>query len=569
MRPVARAQRDGREGAHAAPRPTRRQAVRAGAAAPVVALRRTARDPVMVRVQLAWAAVMTASWSVTVALTVAAYTAGGSAAVGLAVLARTAPAVVVGPVVGAVVDRVGRRRSLLWSALAGAGGSAAAAASGGSLLPLVVLLTLVGVATMVFRTAQSVVLPELVDEPADLTAANVLSSATEALGVFVGPALAGLLIGWQGPGLALGAAAALFTGAAALTGRFGRGVGRQPVGDPGSPPSGVRQLAALGSARLLFVLALCQTVVGGALVVLYAALAVEVLDSDLGTVGLLTSCFGLGGVVGSLCLFALAGSSRLGLLSAVALGLWSVPLVLVPVAPGLSLVLVLLAVVGIGNALFDVTVVTLLQRAVPAVLLGRAFGVLETIVVVGVGGGAVLAPVVEQAAGPAGTIALLGAALGLVAVGALPALRRLDADLAAPARQVDLLRGLPPFALLPTLALERLALRLRPVTLGVGEDAVRQGDTGDTYYVVDEGTLTVRVDGREVAVMGPGEGFGEVALLRGGVRTATLTAATPVVLQQLEGPDFLAAVTGGGGLGLAAADRVAQERLHRAAPDLP
>ena len=520
----------------------------------------------MVRVQLAWAAVMTASWAVTVALTVAAYDAGGSAAVSLAVLARTLPGVVAGPVMGALVDLVGRRRSLLWAALAGAAGSGAAAASSGALLPLVVLLTLVGAATMVFRTAQSVVLPELVDEPADLTAANVLSSAIEALGVFVGPAVAGVLIGVRGPGLALTAAAVLFAGAAALLARLGRGRGPQPEAGGGGPPPGLRQLAASAGARLLFALALCQTVVGGALVVLYAALAVEVLDADLGTVGLLTSCFGLGGVVGSVCLFALAGSSRLGVLSAAALGLWGLPLVLVPVAPGLAPVLLLLAVVGVGNALFDVTVVTLLQRAVPAPLLGRAFGVLETIIVVGVAGGAVLAPLLERLVGPGGTVALLGTALALVALLALRALRRLDAELAAPARQVDLLRGLAPFALLPTLALERLALRLRPVALGAGEVAVRQGDRGDTYYVVEDGVLTVSVDGREVAELGPGEGFGELALLRGGIRTATLTAVTRVALQQLEGPVFLAAVTGGGGRGLAAADRVAQERLGRAAP---
>ena len=545
---------------------TRRHRLRVALEAPVVVVRRTARDPVMVRVQLGWAAVMTASWAVTVALTVTAYDAGGSSAVGLAVLARAVAGVLAGPVVGVVVDRVGRRRSLQLSALVCAAASAFAAAATAVLVAVVLLLTIVAVATMVFRAAQSVVLPELVDEPADLTAANVLSSAIEALGVFVGPALAGLLIGLRGPELTLGVAAAFFAGGGLLVLGLRSGDGPRSSVTPGDRPPGLRQLLALDDARLLLGLVVCQTLVAGALVVLYAALAVEVLDADLGSVGLLTSVFGLGGVVGSLGLFALAGSPRLGALSAAALALWAVPLMIVPATPQLGVVLGLLMLVGIGNALFDVTVVTLLQRAVPEQLLGRAFGALETAVVVGLGAGAALAPAVEHLTGPAVTLALAGGALAVVAGASVQPLRRLDSRLAAPTRQVALLRSVEPFALLPTLALERLALRLREVHVPAGEVVVRQGEPGNTYFLVEHGVLTVSVDGRTVTELDAGDGFGEVALLRGGTRTATVAATTPVTLQALEGADFLSALTGGGGLGLAAADEVAAERLRRAAP---
>jgi MFS family permease len=316
-------------------------------------------------------------------------------------------------------------------------------------------------------------------------------------------------------------------------------------------------------------LVLGQTIVGGALVVLYPALAVEVLGADLGTVGLLTAAFGLGGVLSSVGLFALAGSSRLGVLAGVALGLWGVPLLLVEVVPQLALVLVLLALVGTGNTLFDVTIVTLLQRAVPERLRGRAFGALETAAVVGMATGAVVAPLLERLAGAAGSLAVLGGALALVAAASCPALHRIDTHLAAPKRQVELLRETEVFSLLPTLALERLALRLQPVELMAGEVAVRQGDPGDTYFLVEEGVLTVTVDGRLVTELGAGDGFGEVALLHGGVRTATITAATPVRIQALQGADFLMALTTGGGQSLAASHQVAADRLRRAAPGDP
>ena len=73
-------------------------AVRRSVGVPITALRRTASDPRLVRLQLAWAAVMIASWTATVSLSVVAFAEGGSAAVAFAVLARTVPGVVAGPV---------------------------------------------------------------------------------------------------------------------------------------------------------------------------------------------------------------------------------------------------------------------------------------------------------------------------------------------------------------------------------------------------------------------------------------------------------------------------------------
>ena len=225
------------------PRPGRWRRLGSGVGAPLVALRRTAKNPVLVRVQLAWAAVVTASWAVTVALTVTAYDVGGSAGVSLAVLGRAVPAAVAAPAVGAVVDRAGRRRSLVLSAVVAAAACAAAPAVD-RLVAVVALLTLVAVGFMVFRTAQSVVMPELVDEPADLTAANVLSSAIESSGVFVGPALAAASIALRGPELALAAAAALLAGAAILLLGLGRQERPRPSIVAGEAPR-LRQLLAV------------------------------------------------------------------------------------------------------------------------------------------------------------------------------------------------------------------------------------------------------------------------------------------------------------------------------------
>jgi CRP-like cAMP-binding protein len=99
-----------------------------------------------------------------------------------------------------------------------------------------------------------------------------------------------------------------------------------------------------------------------------------------------------------------------------------------------------------------------------------------------------------------------------------------------------------------------------------GDVVVQQGERGDAFYVVDSGALRVVVDGREVATLGPGDSFGEIALLRDGTRTATITARTPAVLWALEGRRFVATLRGGDGQALAATDQVVGALLQRARP---
>jgi MFS family permease len=200
--------------------------------------------------------------------------------------------------------------------------------------------------------------------------------------------------------------------------------------------------------------------------------------------------------------------------------------------------------VGAGNSLVDVAAFTLIQRAVPDDVLARVFGVIQFLWIATFGlGGILVVPLVEW----------LGADWALIVAGAfLPALAfltgrrllRLDAEAEAPGEELSLLRSIPIFAPLPGTPLEHLAARLVPLRLGPGEVVVRQGDSGDRFYVVVEGEVEVSVDGQVVSELGPGGYFGEIALLRDLPRTATATARTPVVLYALEREDFLAAVTG-------------------------
>ena len=113
--------------------------------------------------------------------------------------------------------------------------------------------------------------------------------------------------------------------------------------------------------------------------------------------------------------------------------------------------------------------------------------------------------------------------------------------------------------------LERLSRNLISVVPGAGDEIIRQGDPGDRFYLVEEGVVAVSIDGGHVTDLGPGEFFGEIALLRGAPRNATVTASGPVRLLALERVEFLDAVTGSHAASEAA--DLAVDRRLAAAPE--
>jgi CRP-like cAMP-binding protein len=123
-------------------------------------------------------------------------------------------------------------------------------------------------------------------------------------------------------------------------------------------------------------------------------------------------------------------------------------------------------------------------------------------------------------------------------------LGRPDRDIGELDKEIGLLRGLPMLQPLPLPAIEHLARGLEPVRVPAGQAVFRQGDPADRFYVIETGAADVVGDGRLVTTLGPGDGFGEIALLRRVRRTATVRAATDLELQALTCDRFLPVVTG-------------------------
>jgi CRP-like cAMP-binding protein len=110
--------------------------------------------------------------------------------------------------------------------------------------------------------------------------------------------------------------------------------------------------------------------------------------------------------------------------------------------------------------------------------------------------------------------------------------------------RLEQLRAIPFLALLPEATLEQLARALAEETMKAGQELVRQGDPGDRFYIVDSGSVEVVVDGLPTAMLGPGDYFGEIALLRDVPRTATVRAREDGLLLTLTHDAFVPAVSG-------------------------
>ena len=328
----------------------------------------------------------------------------------------------------------------------------------------------------------------------------------------------------------------------------------------------MRELVAGGEAivrdaplRLLVGLFAAQVLVWGVLYVLLVPISFELLDTGEEGLGSLLAALGVGGLAGAFLAAGLVGR-RLSLAFGASMLLWGAPIALIPVWPEHAVVLVLLGIVGLSNTVADVAGMTLLQRGVRDEVLARAFGVFNSLLLAMMAAGSALAPALEGWLGLDGALIATGLFLPAVTVLCWSRFARIDASAPIPGERLALLRRVPFLAPLPAPALEHLAGSLAAVEVEAGQTVFHEGDRGDRFYVIDRGEVEVRASGRLLRRLGPGEFFGEIALVRDVPRTATVVASTSSSLVALEAAEFLGAVTGHAS-SAEAADAVVVSRL--------
>jgi len=107
-----------------------------------------------------------------------------------------------------------------------------------------------------------------------------------------------------------------------------------------------------------------------------------------------------------------------------------------------------------------------------------------------------------------------------------------------PGAPVEAIHGVPLFADLDQTELEQVARLFKQRTFAAGETVAKEGSGGAAFFLIESGTATVSVGGQERAGLGPGEYFGEIALIDEGARSATITANEDLVCQGLTYWDF-------------------------------
>ena len=103
---------------------------------------------------------------------------------------------------------------------------------------------------------------------------------------------------------------------------------------------------------------------------------------------------------------------------------------------------------------------------------------------------------------------------------------------------VDTIAGIPLFEGLASEDLERIAGWLEPIDVPAEWHLLNQGSYPDGFFVVLEGTVRIERNGDLVAELGPGEFFGEIALLEDNKRTASVATATRVRAAVMDQADF-------------------------------
>jgi CRP-like cAMP-binding protein len=89
---------------------------------------------------------------------------------------------------------------------------------------------------------------------------------------------------------------------------------------------------------------------------------------------------------------------------------------------------------------------------------------------------------------------------------------------------VELIKGVPLFSDLDDRELRQIAQSMKERTFGAGDVVTEEGKGGVGFFVIDDGNAKVSVGGQERGALGPGDYFGEIALIADIDRTATITA---------------------------------------------
>lgn len=487
---------------------------------------------------------------------------------GIVGAARVVPYVLLSIPAGMAADRYDRRLILLTTDLLRGGVMVLLVFISlvhGPLLAVIALAILATCFSSFFYPAIGALIPSLVTDETELGPANSAWASLDNLAFVIGPALAGLLIAAGGVSIAFALNAVSFAVIAFVLWRLPRAAAtlKPPAESPAQGATAqepkrslLEELRAVGRPFTGIVLVnSAGSLAFGGLSMATVVLAYDVLHGGEEATGLLNAAIGVGGLAGALLSGALVLRRSLARPLLAGAVLFGLGLAVLGLVPQLGVAVIAMAGAALGSLLVDVTATTLFQRTVPDRIRGRALGVNHTAAIGMFAVGSLVGPILLKAigAGPALVVLALvvvgGAVVGLSLVGAAA----VQTPTVAP--EAVRLSRVPIFAGLPTASLDEAMRRATVRSVAAGEVVIREGEAADRFYVIDEGSFAVTQAGaagaepQHLRTLGPDDIFGEIGLLTGRPRSATVTAETPGKLLVLEGSAFLELASAGPGVG--------------------
>jgi MFS family permease len=429
--------------------------------------------------------------------------------------------------------------------------------AGGPVVVVLGLAVLTAATSVVYEPSVAATIPVLVDEDG-LVAASALRETISSMVVLVGPAVGALLLLIGPPQWAFAFNAASFAGSALLVSRIRRRSVPVDVSESGTVGRlqqiavGLRAIVGSRPARTLVGFSVLVSCLYGTDTVLFVAVSAHRLGTGARGYGYLLAGLGLGGIVMGLAIDRLSQSARLAPLIIGGTAGYCLPTVLLAVTHSPELAFAVQVLRGGSTLIVDVLAVIALQRAVPPDRLARAFGVFGTLFIAAVAAGALITPPLIAAAGLDGALLTLAVAPLTLGLLGLPALIAIDGQTQAAAeqigRRVAMLDELEIFSTGSRQVLERLASVATEVAFAPGALIVTEGEAADALYVLAVGAVQISSRGERdgpvqaiTTVQAPAY-FGEIGVLAGIPRTATVTALGECRCERIDGRAFLDAV---------------------------
>lgn len=519
---------------------------------------RVFRNPALRALLLTWACFYIADVAHYVMVVAYTFASGGATAVGAAIILNVLPAGLLGPFVATLATSRRSQTHLAFGIGARVVTMAATIAVVLTEAPLGLLLTLVGIDSMLSAAVRPVhagLSVRLARTTAEVAGAVSMTNFLLSASALAGPLLAGVATSMMGVGwgfampmlvFAVGTVTALLISVPHDGSRVetetprGDGPRRSQTRAVAFGFRGILESRPAAAASVMILVAMVHVGLWDGVV---APLSNERLGLGTGGVATIMTVYGLGSLVAALAMMSVVGHRGLaGALACTMLGIAGMLAVIGLLRAPLP-VMMLAGCVGAATTIACTIAPTLVQRSVSRSAMVSAAASLQSLYLIGMAAGAALATLILRSTGVPGTLLTIGAIIVVVTALTWPAVRRADRFSSDDAAKLSAIRASPMLAPLPALALEQLARAADQLTVPAGTEVVRQGDSGDRFYMIAVGSADVSVDGRRVATLGPGGSFGEIAMIRDEPRSATVTAREELRLVAVDRGEFLAALS--------------------------